>query len=248
MPLIKELTDPSRPIPQAALLVVIGLVFLCFKRYRAAGISCALGVLWVVACATPRFVGLLQHGLEYAYPRIDATQYPTADAIVVLGGGDPLEWSHPGDPKLQDLRVTRPGFGLELFRNARAPIILLSGGGSGEAIEMAGHLEQLGVPASALRVESRSLTTHENALYSAVILKREGRRRILLVTSSWAMPRAAASFRRQGIEVIPAPSFDRASIPSTTTAWLPQRALLWQSGRFLHEYLGMLFYQLRGWA
>ena len=248
MHLINELTDLSRPLPQAALLIAIGVLLLCLKRHRAGVISCVLGVLWVVACATPGFVGLLQHGLEHAYPRIDAAQYPTADAIVVLGGGDPLEWSHPGDPKLQDLRVTRPGFGLALFRDGRAPVILLSGGGSGEAIEMAGHLEQLGVPASALRVESRSLTTHENALYSAIILKREGRRRILLVTSSWAMPRAAASFRRQGIEVIPAPSFDRASIPSTTAPWLPQRALLWQSGRFLHEYLGMLFYQLCGWA
>ena len=248
MPLTNELTDLSRPIPQAALLVAIGLVFLCFKRYRAAGISCTLGVLWVVACATPGFAGLLQRGLEHAYPRVDAAQYPTADAIVVLGGGDPLRVSEAVDASPQDLRITRAGFGLALFRNGRAPIILLSGGGSGEAIEMAGHLEQLGVPAAALRIESRSLTTHQNALYSAAILKRAGRPRILLVTSAWAMPRAAASFRRQGIEVIPAPSFERAPIPSTTAAWLPQRALLWQSGRFLHEYLGMLFYQLRGWV
>lgn len=241
---INELFDLSRPVPQAALLIVIGLLFLCFRHYRTGLVSCTLGVLWVVLCATPSFVGLMQHGLERGYPRIDAAQYPTADAIVVLGGGDPLRLLD-AQGRAVDLEVTRPGFGLALFRDGRAPIVLLSGGGSGEAMEMAGHLKQLGVPASALRVESQSLTTHENALYSAAILKREGRHRILLVTSAWAMPRAAASFRRQGIDVIPAPSFDASHTPPTWPRW---RLSLWQSGRFLHEYVGLLFYKLRGWA
>lgn len=241
---VNELSDLSRPIPQAAVLIAIGLLLLCFRHYRSGVISCALGILWVVLCATPGFVGLLQHGLESAYPRIDAAQYPTADAIVVLGGGDPLRFNRING-KPVDLGDTRPGFGLALFRDGRAPIVLLSGGGSGEAIEMAGHFKQLGVPASAMRVEARSLTTHENALYSAVILKREGRHRILLVTSSWAMRRAAASFRHQGIDVIPAPSFDRSPSPSTWPHW---RESLWRSGRFLHEYLGLLYYKLRGWA
>jgi uncharacterized SAM-binding protein YcdF (DUF218 family) len=241
---ISELSDLSRPVPQAALLIAIGLLLLCFRRYRAGAISCSLGVLWVVLCATPSFVRLLQHGLESAYSRIDASQYPTADAIVVLGGGDPLRLND-ANVKSRDLHVTRPGFGLALFRQGRAPVVLLSGGGSGEALEMAGHLQQLGVPASALRVEAESLTTYQNALYSAAILNREGRHRILLVTSAWAMPRAAASFRRQGLDVIPAPSFDGSPAPST---WLPCRASLWRSARFLHEYLGLLLYKLRGWA
>jgi uncharacterized SAM-binding protein YcdF (DUF218 family) len=245
---ISQLSDLSRPVPQAALLIGIGLVFLCFRHYRTGAITCALGIAWVVLCATPSFVRLLQHGLESGYSRIDAAQYPTADAIVVLGGGDPLRLSHPGNTTLQDLSMTRPGFGLALFRHERAPILLLSGGGSGEAVEMAGQLAKFGVPRSAMRVEYKSLTTHENALYSAAILKPEGRQRILLVTSAWAMPRAAASFRRQGLDVIPAPSFDRSTTSPTNVGWLPRRALLWQSGRFLHEYLGLLFYKLRGWA
>lgn len=241
---IKEFTDLSRPVPQAAVLLAMGLLLLCFRQYRQGSFSCALGVVWIGLCATPTFVDLLQRGLENAYPFVGAAQYPTADAIVVLGGGDPVQVNDARETS-RDLRFTRPGFGLALFRQRRAPIVVLSGGGNGEALEMSDHLQQLGVPPSALRLEAKSLTTHQNALYSAAILKREGRRRILLVTSAWAMQRAAASFRHEGIEVIPAPSRDISHAPQSWPSW---RVSLWQSARFLHEYTGLLFYKLRGWA
>lgn len=245
--MVTQFTDLSQPVPQALLLVASGLVLLGFRQYRVAALACVLGAVWVAICATPAFARMLQQGLEDQNPRADAADYPAADAIVVLGGGDPLLLCRNTNAAAQNLKITRAGFGLELFRQARAPIVLLSGG-DGEAIEMADRLERLGVPHQSLRVESRSTTTYENALFSATMLKREGRHSILLVTSAWTMPRAAAAFRRQGIEVFPAPSFDYAPMPSATAAWLPQRESLRQSGRFLHEYLGLLFYKLRGRA
>ncbi|MHB8474356.1 MAG: YdcF family protein [Gammaproteobacteria bacterium] len=237
----------SHPADQALLLIGIGLFGLCLRRYRTGAAFCALGVVWITLCATPAFAGLLKRGLENRYPQHEAASYPTADAIVVLGGGDPLPVSDDPDDVAPSVQATRAGFGLELFRQAKAPIVLLSGG-DGEAIDMAHALERLGVPAASVEVESSSATTHQNALYSAAILKREGRYRILLVTSSWSMRRAAACFKREGLEVIPAPALDRRPIPHAATSWRPQRASLRQSARFLHEYLGLLVYELRGWA
>jgi uncharacterized SAM-binding protein YcdF (DUF218 family) len=60
------------------------------------------------------------------------------------------------------------------------------------------------------------------------------------------MRRAAACFRKLGIEVVPAPSrFDDLS--ATIDDWL----LSWKAVRgneeTLHEALGLLLYRLRGW-
>ncbi|GAA0708277.1 YdcF family protein [Dokdonella soli] len=230
------------------LLAAFGLFGLCLRRYRTAAVFCALGGLWITLCAMPAFAGLLKLGLENQYPRYEAATYPTADAIVVLGGGDSPSFgasSHVGTGT-SSVQATRAGLGLELYRESKAPIVLLSGG-DGEAVDMAHQLEQQGVLAQSLKVESTSVNTYQNALYSAAILRHEGRNRILLVTSSWTMSRAAACFRRQGLEVIPAPAFDRENT-RRALSWQPQRASLAQSGRWLHEYIGLLVYKLRGWA
>lgn len=235
----------NRPLFQAMGLIAIGAIWLCFRRYRTAAAFFSVGVLWLTLCATPAFAAWLQRGLESQYPPRQASAYPVADAIVVLGGG---ELPHVGKTATMEghtARDTRLGLGLELFRHGRAPIILLSGGDR-EARQMAGLLEQQHVPATALRIEDHSRNTHQNALYSAAILKREQRQRILLVTSAWHMPRAAASFKRQGLLVIPAPTFDPPS--HTAPPWLPNRSALRDSAHWLHEYLGLWIYRLRGWA
>jgi uncharacterized SAM-binding protein YcdF (DUF218 family) len=65
--------------------------------------------------------------------------------------------------------------------------------------------EDLGVPATALLADARGRTTREEARVSWEDLAPRGIRRILLVTGSEHMPRAAALFRRAGFEVVPAP-------------------------------------------
>ena len=54
--------------------------------------------------------------------------------------------------------------------------------------------------------EDRSRTTHENAAYSAPILRAGGVRRVVLVAHSFDIPRATAEFAAQGIETIAAPT------------------------------------------
>lgn len=242
MNLALHVSDLADPAPQAMILIAIGLLCLCFRRYRTGAAFGILGVLWIVLCAMPAFAGLLRRGLVDPYPAHQAWRYPTADAIVVLGGGDPPNFGR-GEGKEQ---TNRTGFALELYRQARAPILVLSGG-AGEAAEMADRLALQGVPASALRTEPDSTTTYQNAAYSALILNREHRHHILLVTSIVPMRRAAACFAQLGLDVTPAPIFDANGDPISGPQWWPQRAVLFQSRRYLHEYFGMLAYKLRGW-
>lgn len=248
MTLVEQLDRLSHPVFQAALIAALGTLCLCLRRNRSGAGLLAAAFLWLWLCCTPAFALWLQRGLESQYPPQPAASYARADAIVVLGGGvvpgSKINWRADE----ADVRTTRTGFGLQLYQDGRAPIILLSGG-DGEAEQMAEALRQQGVPASALRTEQVSMTTHENALYSTTILKRENRHRVLLVTSAMHMPRAAASFRQQGLSVIPAPALNPTLHPQEMPRrWWPARTALTQSKHCLREYLGLWGYRLRGWA
>ncbi|MEO7067522.1 MAG: YdcF family protein [Rhodanobacter sp.] len=235
----------SDPVTQALLIAIFGLLWIAFRRYRTGLAFIAFGALWVTACATPAFAGFLRYGLESQYPAQTAMAYPTADAIVVLGGG-PLPPLRAANNAPQ-LAHTRLGFAWLLYKAGRAPLILVSGG-DGSAIAMSRRLVEFGAPTSAIRIESHSANTYQNAELSAAILKTEGRNHILLVTSPDHMPRAMASFDEQGLYVIPAPSNDRHSTLDTRNPWSPRRAVLQISSGVLHEYIGLVVYKIRGQA
>ncbi|HET7612138.1 MAG TPA: YdcF family protein [Rhodanobacteraceae bacterium] len=238
----------SWPSVQAGIVGAIGLLSLALRRYRTGAFLVLLGAAWLWLCATPAFATWLHHGLQDGYPPRAAHVYPKAQAIVVLGGSDLLRSSGHPRAHRRSAPPSRPGFGLALYHAQRAPIVLLSGGG-GAALKMATTLRRDGVPPDALQTETRSGNTHQNALYSAAILRREHKHRILLVTSAMDMPRAAASFERQGLTVIPAPvPYDPEWLGETRHDWWPQHRALYLTSRCLHEIVGLWVYELLGWA
>jgi len=96
-------------------------------------------------------------------------------------------------------------------------------------------LEARGIPNRVLDGESCSLTTQENALFTAAILHPQGIQRILLITDPPHMMRALLTFRANGFTVIP------------YTSQIPHR---WdfKAKAFLdlREYIGLVSYALRG--
>ena len=234
------------PTYQTAMLAGAGLMFLCLRRYRPALVLLALGACWLWLCATPAMATRLRDALERHYPQRDASTYAKADAIVILGGGALPRYGVSSNADDAYSLATRIGFGLQLFRDARADMVLLSG--SDQALRMARRLQGQGVPLDALETECASTNTHENAVFSAALLKRAKRSRILLVTSGFHMPRAAAAFANQGLQVIPAPAYDPVYPSWQTHPWWPKRSALRLTGRCLREYAGFWWYRLRGWV
>lgn len=241
-----QLDRLSDPLAQSIIVVCFALLSLCWRHYRVGAVSIVLALLWSLLCSTPAFATWMQRGLENQFPTKLPMAYVQADAIVVLGGyampSGESRWAN--QPAVADTRI---GYGYLLYATQRAPIILLSGG-NGDAIRMQREISRQGVPPSAIRTETTSRTTYENAVNSSKILQHEGEHRILLVTSRMHMPRALALFKHQGIEVTPAPSLEPDTYPAKAGAWRPQRAALSRSGRCLHEYLGLWSYKIAGLA
>lgn len=103
-----------------------------------------------------------------------------ADVLVVLGGG-----SHD-----------RPERALELFKQDAAPRILVSG--QGDCRISRRFLVEAGVPSRVIEMENQSRTTKENAIDTVRLLRQQGARRIIIVTSWYHSRRALACFEHYG--------------------------------------------------
>ncbi len=225
-------------------LVLTALALIVARRRKLGAALISLGVAWSALWSVPIASDALRGLLERRYPAIaDAASLPTADAIVVLGGGH-YGWLDRPEVDARALKYSRVAAGARAWRAHRAPLVILSGGGGGgkgsEARRMADAMERLGVPASALLLEERSRDTRDNAEYTAAIARRHGLRRLLLVTSSLHMPRASLLFREAGIEVVPVPVPEGAPLCGWKQRWLPSRGALWRSGRAWKEFAGLL--------
>ena len=98
------------------------------------------------------------------------------------------------------------------YGELRPRFVIASGGrlwnGVCEADALGHALVALGVDESAIVRERASLTTRENAHYSARLLLERGVSEVGVVTCDWHIERALACFRREGVEAtgIPAAS------------------------------------------
>ena len=126
-----------------------------------------------------------------------------ADAIVVLGCRGPAALQR------------RLEIGIRLFEAGAAPLLVLSGGGSGplpEAEIMRRAAIAHGVSETAMLVDTVSRNTVENARETARLLSARGLRSVLLVSDRVHLPRATLLFRLAGLRVA-----GRAAVPGALT-------------------------------
>jgi uncharacterized SAM-binding protein YcdF (DUF218 family) len=145
--------------------------------------------------------------------------------------------------------------GARLYQMLDDPIVIVSGGTnprSGlltpESEPMRDALVALGVPSQRILLESDSSNTHDQALNVPPMLIAAGSERFILVTSPTHMRRAYFSFLEQGVEPIPAISAPRSETSSfSSTSVVPDLGALAVSQSALREWMGLIYYTLRGW-
>jgi uncharacterized SAM-binding protein YcdF (DUF218 family) len=251
------------PLGIVCILLVLGILLQRHAKLRNSAILVALVILLL---GSNRWVSMaLVRGLEWQY--LPPANIPNTDVIVLLGGGTESQ-DYPRPSVEVNGAGDRVLYAAYLYKQGKAPHILLSGGSiawmgthtSTPAQEMAEILKLTDVPETALWLQNKSQNTYEDALYSAIMLKEKKINRIILVTSAAHMPRSVALFKAQGLDVIPAPTdysvtesewksaFNDPSIQNLLVSLVPSVGNLSATTGVLKEDLGLWVYQLRGWT
>jgi uncharacterized SAM-binding protein YcdF (DUF218 family) len=174
------------PMPWLGLLLlgVSGVLWLWLRRHRRRKLwQLGIGVAMLLMLSV-----IAEPGLMLGIPSDPGTK---ADAIVILGRGETID----GD---------RVAIAKKLWQQGRAPVIYISGVYDGPRIQRL--LQATGIPKQAIDGDNCSMTTPENALFTAAILQARQVRKIILVTDPPHSWRSRIEYQQNGFEVISHPS------------------------------------------
>jgi uncharacterized SAM-binding protein YcdF (DUF218 family) len=155
----------------------------------------AIGFLYVLVTIVP--------AIDSGIIRIlsDAWNEPKGDILIVLGA-DTLH------DMVGESSYWRSVYAARVWREQKFSQLVISGGANpgdvASAIQMKSFLVCQGIPEQSIRTETDSISTHENALYTARLLKNIPGRKVLLLSDYHAF-RVYRSFRRAGLDVVPSP-------------------------------------------
>ena len=230
---------------------------------RALGAS---GIAMVWLFAMPIASRQLIWGLEERAAALTPKTIPSADAVVVLGGGlwpavpprTNAEVNERGDRLLTGVRLMQKGVANTLVTSGAQISFTTDDPAPAEAFAAKALAEELGIPSGQILTNPSSKTTAEEARDIDLLAQQQGWNRILLVTSAVHMPRSLSAFRqRSGLEVIPVTCdfllpgrqhFGKPALGSVVQDLLPDAGALYLSSVALKEHLGLALYRLKGWA
>lgn len=192
-----------------------------------------LSILLIVSFLMLLYTPLLEY---LAAPLIIKDKPRRTQAVVVLSGG----WETA--ERLGKSTLERYKYGIKLFQDGYAPLLIFSGGNledrPAEADQMAETALADGFPYQALISENSSSTTWENVLFTKKILKEKNIKQIILVTSPYHMRRSKMMFEAKNVKVIalPVPDSELYTAGGTRRLTLTKVVLL--------EYLKLGLYKL----
>lgn len=189
----------------------------------------ALGLLYLTVTLTPVDIWWARW---LAGPWND----PTGEVLIVLGG------SRLDNVLIGESSYWRSVYTVRTFHEGKFQRVIFSGGAGTPSVAamMRDFTSCYGLPGSLLRVEERSESTRENALFTARDLAGVPGRKVLL-TSDYHMRRAHAAFAKAGLDVLPHPFPDAI-----------KRAQGWP-GRWpvflelITETVKLVYYTWKGW-
>ncbi len=230
------------------LVVLIGVAYRCRSHRAVLAAAVFLTYFWF---ATPLGANLMVAALEQTEQPAGACETVSEPpVVVVLGGGlsgfpaTVREFS-----RLQEASFRRTVEAVHLAEQLPGSTLVISGGAGGDIREadlMRSLAEAIGFPENKIVTERHSQDTFESAVEVARILRSRNISRVQLVTSAMHMPRAAGTFRAQGLGVCSYP-VDRKLVPlDSVDVLVPQISALAKSTEALHEMIGYVWYLASG--
>lgn len=232
--LVWQLVKPS------SLILLTALVGLVLWRWPLGRRCRSLAVVLTAAFGLVPLGAFLLGPLEAKF----ATPQPArVDGIIVLAGAElgPLTEFYD-EPQLGAMGDRLTTF---LMLAARYPQARLVYSGASDAATARQLLLGTGLDPQRIVFEDRSRNTCESASVARALVQPAPEHTWLLVSSAFHLPRAALCFEAAGWEVLPYPTdFRRWPNPF----YFDLVANLEDLDLAAHEWLGLLYYRLRGWT
>jgi uncharacterized SAM-binding protein YcdF (DUF218 family) len=224
--------------------IVVGVVLLCFERTRRVGqVFVLVASMWLVGLSAGIPFEPVGRWLERQHPPLlEASAAAGAEWVVVLGGGHRASSSLPASAHLNESAIFRMVEGVRVHRMLEESVLIFVGfGGEGRqsSAEVGASVAvSLGVDPERVVAIHEPRTTGEEA---RAVRELVGETPVVLVTSDTHMPRAVRLFEREGVNVIPAPTGQRAVGSHSVREWLraaPQRIVY--ADAVMHEVVGLV--------
>jgi uncharacterized SAM-binding protein YcdF (DUF218 family) len=232
------------PLGLIVFLVITGI---CLRRWWLIIFSCFV----LLFLSLPITAQLLWQDLEKQHPPKALNELGTYDAVVVLSGMlSPFEYNDTlhvewGDPD-------RFFAGIEILKSEKAPILIFTRGkmpwsslpAEGELLKA--KAVELGINESQILLSNTVANTADEAEAVAQLMNIHQIKRILLVTSSFHMPRAKLLFDKQGIDSVAfAVDFKATGQTINWLSLIPSAGGFRRTSEGIREYIGRLYYTLK---
>lgn len=193
----------------------------------------------------------LVYSLESQYKSLPEENVADVDIVVILGGGVYLSNEFHKSPEASGVTYSRLFNGVEIFKQSRARILVLSGAGGGKNNETEAEVMKklalmLGVPEDKIITEPTSQNTMEQAIELAKLFPPKENKRIGIVTSALHMPRAVQAFQERFPKknIVPIPVGYISSSPEySLNSFVPTADAFMASTDAIHEEIGMIWYR-----
>ena len=232
------------PLGLVVFLVITGL---CLRRWWLIALSCFVLLL----SSLPITAQLIWQDLEKQHPPKALNELGSYDAVVVLSGMlSPVE--HSGTLHVEWGDPDRFFAGIDVLKSGKAPILIFTRGkmpwsslpAEGELLKA--KAVELGINASQILLSNTVANTADEATAVAQLMNMQQIKRILLITSSFHMPRAKLLFDKQGIDSSTfAVDFKATGQTLSWLSFLPSAIGFSRTSEGIREYIGRLYYTLK---
>ena len=226
---------------------ILILLFSLIFRLKKIGI---VGIIFLIFCSMPLVSKKLNVYLEKDYELNKISNIETADAIVVLSGMlKQIKVKNSIKYEFNE-KVDRIIAGIDLFKNKKAPILILTRGylpwmhGKPEGEILKEFVIKQGIPSDNIFLTEKSQNTKQEVESIKNNFSNQDFK-IILVTSAFHMKRAEKLFKMENINVVPFPvDFLNTETDFTIIDLIPSSHSLTDTSDFIREILGRIYYNL----
>jgi uncharacterized SAM-binding protein YcdF (DUF218 family) len=243
-----------------AMVAPVSIIIVLFLLYIFTKIK---GYLWwgfgLLVFFTNPFIAQLVMGWYEVKP-VAVKKNQHYDAIIIPGGFVTnyevdgqlrVNFSDGNDRMMQAIDLFKRGISNRIIYTAGSDTVFAAYKPEAELGRL--FLLKCGIPDTCIWIETKSINTYQNAAFTKVLLEKMDpnfkRKKYLLVTAGFHMPRAAACFKKAEITCDPYVT-DLRSIRSkdnVLNTFIPTYGGLQNWTILLKEWIGLVVYQLKGY-